>query len=105
RLFERALGTARPREILGIDEEIARKIVSFKPDPDYTGADSASIFSDEASKRKIVAAEHFVIRVQLADAGRDLPKKADEYLAALVREYQVELRNAWERDPLVTGPR
>jgi hypothetical protein len=47
RLFERALGTARPREILGIDEEVARKIVSFKPDSDYTGADSASIFSDE----------------------------------------------------------
>jgi hypothetical protein len=57
------------------------------------------------SKRKIVAAEHFVIRVQLADAGRDLPKKADEYVEALVKEYQFVLRDAWERDPMVTGPR
>jgi hypothetical protein len=105
RLFERALGNARPREILGIDEETARKIVSLKPDPDYGAADTASVFSDEVSKRKIGPAEHFVLRVQLADAGRDLPKKADEYVEALVREYQVELRNAWERDPLVTGPR
>jgi hypothetical protein len=105
RLFERALGNARPRDILGIDEDTARKIVSLKPDPDYNAADSASVFSEEISKRKIVAAEHFVLRVQLADAGRDLPKKADEYLDALVREYQAELQNAWERDPLVTGPR
>lgn len=105
RLFERALGSTRPRDILGIDEDTARKITSFKVDQDYTGADSASIFSDDASKRKIVPAEHFVIRVQIADAGRDLPKKADEFLEALVREYQATLGDAWERDPMVTGPR
>jgi hypothetical protein len=95
-LLERALSDEKVLAILGIDSNMARKITRMRVDEDFP---VGGPLDPNPDKRRV--AEHFVLRVQLADAGEALPQKADEYLEAVVTQFRWEIRDAWQRQPRI----